>query len=473
MMRGSEGFGLRNLVRGQLVGCRERWQLEVSCPEPGCLVLQVEEARALAEAIDGSSLWPCLGEEEVTRCPLCGAAGPVYANRACGHGACEGCWLADLEDKLRWGRENAAMDIPCVHKGCSEGCFETLGLFESPLLEEVGLFVREAKRKVQELSPWCARGPPAAAGPLCPECGRRSLALLHCSCDLVACTSCWQGFVQQQLARCQESFQLNHLSPLGWHPWRPGCSCQEDLLELLAPSLAALFAEHALRVQREKRELRRLAPYAVPRKVADGPAPPCPICGEVCLALLHPPGCEEGHMACAACWAKWAEEQIESCRRGNHFPSRCLWPNCEANVRQEDRLWHLVKGSPQLTQLVADLDRRHRLQQSHLYPPEVQVDCPQPLCVGLGYLGFDTVMCFICEHQWDAFTGVVESAETEVPDEEVAEAAVAGVRVKRCPNCHEYIEKNGGCDHMTCRCRHEFAWTTLKPWRRAGGGAGT
>ena len=134
---------------------------------PG-LVLQVEEARALAEAIDGSSLWPCLGEEEVTRCPLCGAAGPVYANRACGHGACEGCWLADLEDKLRWGRENAAMDIPCVHKGCSEGCFETLGLFESPLLEEVGLFVREAKRKVQELSPWCARGPPAAAGPLCP-----------------------------------------------------------------------------------------------------------------------------------------------------------------------------------------------------------------------------------------------------------------------------------------------------------------
>ena len=32
-----------------------------------------------------------------------------------------------------------------------------------------------------------------------------------------------------------------------------------------------------------------------------------------------------------------------------------------------------MKGSPQLTQLVADLDRRHRLQQSHLYPPEVQV----------------------------------------------------------------------------------------------------
>ena len=31
---------------------------------------------------------------------------------------------------------------------------------------------------------------------------------------------------------------------------------------------------------------------------------------EVCLALLHPPGCEEGHMACAACWAKWAEVRV-------------------------------------------------------------------------------------------------------------------------------------------------------------------
>ena len=130
----------------------------------------MEEARALAEAIDGSSLWPCLGDEEVTCCPLCGAAGPVYANRACGHGACEGCWLADLEDKLRWGRENAAVDIPCAHKGCSEGCFETLGRFESPVLEQVGLFVREAKRKLQEISPYYARGLPAAAGPLCP-CG--------------------------------------------------------------------------------------------------------------------------------------------------------------------------------------------------------------------------------------------------------------------------------------------------------------
>ena len=32
-----------------------------------------------------------------------------------------------------------------------------------------------------------------------------------------------------------------------------------------------------------------------------------------------------------------------------------------------------------------------------------------------------------------------------------------------CPNCHEMIQKNGGCDHMTCQppggCGHEFWFT--------------
>ena len=29
-------------------------------------------------------------------------------------------------------------------------------------------------------------------------------------------------------------------------------------------------------------------------------------------------------------------------------------------------------------------------------------------------------------------------------------------RMKPCPQCRQGIEKNHGCDHMTCRCGHEF-----------------
>ena len=38
---------------------------------------------------------------------------------------------------------------------------------------------------------------------------------------------------------------------------------------------------------------------------------------------------------------------------------------------------------------------------------------------------------------------------------------------KQCPRCSVTIQKNKGCDHMTCRaCKHEFSWTTLKSWRQ-------
>ena len=29
---------------------------------------------------------------------------------------------------------------------------------------------------------------------------------------------------------------------------------------------------------------------------------------------------------------------------------------------------------------------------------------------------------------------------------------------RKCPKCHARIQKNGGCNHMTCRCGHEICW---------------
>lgn len=39
---------------------------------------------------------------------------------------------------------------------------------------------------------------------------------------------------------------------------------------------------------------------------------------------------------------------------------------------------------------------------------------------------------------------------------------------KQCPTCNVNIEKNSGCDHMTCtRCRTEFCWHCLVPFGQA------
>jgi ariadne-1 len=40
------------------------------------------------------------------------------------------------------------------------------------------------------------------------------------------------------------------------------------------------------------------------------------------------------------------------------------------------------------------------------------------------------------------------------------------VNTQQCPKCQSPIEKNGGCNHMTCRqCQHEYCWVCRKDWK--------
>ena len=53
------------------------------------------------------------------------------------------------------------------------------------------------------------------------------------------------------------------------------------------------------------------------------------------------------------------------------------------------------------------------------------------------------------------------------PSENSATDKWLEIFTKQCPQCKWYIQKNEGCDHMTCRhCKHEFCWECFADYKR-------
>ncbi|KAG0208073.1 hypothetical protein BGX28_000893 [Mortierella sp. GBA30] len=75
--------------------------------------------------------------------------------------------------------------------------------------------------------------------------------------------------------------------------------------------------------------------------------------------------------------------------------------------------------------------------------------------------------CGQCDHQ-PAPCGLVKLWQKKCADDSET-ANWISTHTKECGKCQSTIEKNGGCNHMTCRkCRHEFCWVCMGPWLEHG-----
>ncbi|KAH8668905.1 hypothetical protein BX600DRAFT_480834 [Xylariales sp. PMI_506] len=89
--------------------------------------------------------------------------------------------------------------------------------------------------------------------------------------------------------------------------------------------------------------------------------------------------------------------------------------------------------------------------------PTVACSCGHRFCFG----------CILNDHQPAPCELVKQWLKKCADDSETANWISANT--KECPKCNSTIEKNGGCNHMTCRkCKHEFCWMCMGLWSEHG-----
>jgi hypothetical protein len=83
--------------------------------------------------------------------------------------------------------------------------------------------------------------------------------------------------------------------------------------------------------------------------------------------------------------------------------------------------------------------------------------CPKPDC----HFSF----CFNCKEKWHTDLTCEQyqkwKKDNQAGDSRFTEWAAKNTRP--CAKCHVAIQKNGGCNHMTCaNCRHQFCWLCMQ-----------
>ncbi|KAI9696630.1 MAG: hypothetical protein M1820_008079 [Bogoriella megaspora] len=183
-----------------------------------------------------------------------------------------------------------------------------------------------------------------------------------------------------------------------------------------------------------------------------------------------------GHRYCADCYRFYLAQKIKD--EGEAARIKCPGDGCNKIV-----------DSKSLDLLVAeDLKDRYQVLLTRTYVDDKEnlKWCPAPNCeyavdcgvkarelkkiVPTVHCACGHQFCFGCtlqDHQPAPCSLVKKWLKKCEDDSETANWISANT--KECPKCNSTIEKNGGCNHMTCRkCKNEFCWICMGVWSEHG-----
>jgi len=182
-------------------------------------------------------------------------------------------------------------------------------------------------------------------------------------------------------------------------------------------------------------------------------------------------GLKCGHKFCENCWKSYLKVSVES---GNLRMVFFKCPEQECNIIIDNSLFKkfLTKG---------EFSRyRHFLLKNYTDDCKAIKWCPQKGCENFAmnpslikipiFCKCGNVFCFGCGESWhDPMTCEITRQWKDKNTGEEENAKWILVNTKICPGCHKHIEKNQGCNHMTCKlCKHEFCWICMGKWSEHG-----
>ena len=160
-----------------------------------------------------------------------------------------------------------------------------------------------------------------------------------------------------------------------------------------------------------------------------------------------------GHLCCTSCWTNYLQTLISEAKVED---IKCVEPKCDQKL-SEDFIMKHIKGNKQLVSKYEKFINRALI----IKDPNKKL-CPHPNCESYLEKSRKTKYvkcknghkyCFEClrpEHGKSTCENVLEKDFLLWKKDKV---------VKKCPNCKIYIEKNEGCNHMTCAtCKYQWCW---------------
>ncbi|KAI8869873.1 hypothetical protein GQ42DRAFT_163139 [Ramicandelaber brevisporus] len=184
-----------------------------------------------------------------------------------------------------------------------------------------------------------------------------------------------------------------------------------------------------------------------------------------------------GHRFCSDCWGFYLRQKIAE--EGVSAKINCMADKCT-----------IIVDSATVKQLVTDdIYQKYEALLCKDYVAEHGSIkwCPEPDCdsavecripAGSQFRIVPSVsckcerrFCFSCklENAHDPCICHLANSWVKKCSDESETANWMSAHTKDCPKCQSAIEKNGGCNHMTCRkCNYHFCWVCMGPWTEHG-----